>query len=245
MNNSILKTSFFLFAILATVSCKDSGSQLVESRIESRITSDSRTISVYLPDGYSKKETYPVVYVGDAVSFISGDYCHILDSLTIHGIIRPVVVACTYNSKGVSASSSESFNIDYFADEFIPFVQSKYSVSTDRADNLFFGISQSADAGIKMSFDRPGLFSEYWCFSPLKTDVSSFLALDSPTSYKIVWVNKDELKVSFDYFPSMVNALKKRGASVKTKVLETVPSTLVWRQEFIRLLTDRFGVEEQ
>lgn len=245
MKKPIVKTSIILLAILLTVSCTEVGSQYVESNLESQYTGDVRTIGVYLPDGYNKKNTYPTIYMADGISFNSGDYRHVLDSLIGHGIIEPIIVSCSYNSKGVSASSSETFNIDFFTEELMPFVESKYSVSSDRNDKVYYGISGSADAGLKISLTRQELMSEYWCFSPLNSDISFYSSLSESTAYKIYWVNKDELKSSFDYFPSMVNSLRKRGGSVKTKTLDTPSSTRVWREEFIKLVSTRFGVEQQ
>lgn len=261
MKKSILAT--LIITALAVVSCgpQTEGSMFDEFEIKSRSTGTTRNVGVYLPEGYNSKQTYPVIYMEDGLVFKEGNYQHLLDSLINEGAIEPVIVACSYEDKTqipgfdlamrnaeyietVAASdptlqSIFDNHLEYFINEFIPTIEKKYPVSAERSDRIYYGTSNSADFGLTLSMIHPELFHEYWCFSPVFSDLSGHGMLAESTSYKICWGVKEETKLSFDYFPALTQSIRKRGGSVTTWTFDAGHDRPAWEREFVRLLSEK------
>lgn len=256
-----------VFIGLLAVSCspKNQESFFEEYTIESNFTEMPRTIGVYIPAGYDSRKTYPVIYMADGLVFTDGDYRHSLDSMIEYGFIEPVIVACSYENKmrvsgynmayrnaeyverlsDADATLRQLFDAHYkfFTQEFIPSIEKKYSVSKEREDRIFYGTSNSADFGLTLSMKNPELFSEYWCFSPVFSDISGYGMLNADNSYKICWGAKEEINASFDYFPSLVQSIRKRGGKVQSWVYEGGHDRPIWQAEFTGLVSTRFAKE--
>lgn len=255
-----------LASVFIISSCKDNGgeeSSWEEISFTSKYTGDTRQAGVYLPAGYSKNKTYPVIYMPDGLVFTDGTYREALDSLIRYDVIEPVIVACSYENKmhvpgyqmayrnaeyvellGEQDDALKKLfdaHMDFFTKEFIPAIEKDYPVSKNREDRIFYGTSNSADFGLTLSFRNQSLFSEYWCFSPVFSDISRYGMLDEKTSYRICWGAKEEINASFDYFPSMVKDIRKRDGSVRSWVFEGGHERPIWESEFIKLVSERFA----
>lgn len=265
----IMREHFYKIALLAVFalflsSCirQSKESQFVEESISSSYIGQERKIGVYIPKGYSKKAVYPVIFVEDGRVFSTGNYQHILDSLIDSDIIRPVIVACSYENQENLPGSALSYrnveyvekiaerdnrhkeifdnHMDYFVKEFIPYIESKYSVSHERDERVFYGTSNSADFGITLSMRNPELLGEYWCFSPIFSDIGAYSFLKYPVSYKIAWGAKEEIEASFDYFPSLIQTIRKRGGKVDSFIYEGGHERPRWREQFVKVIKQKF-----
>lgn len=265
MKKGILTSLTVIALAMAGCSQQTDSSVFDEFELKSRSTGTERSVGVYLPAGYTSSQTYPVIYMEDGLVFKEGNYQHLLDSLIDNSIIKPVVVACSYEDKNriegfelavrnaeyvetVAASDPAlqtifDNHLKYFTDEFIPAIEDKYSVSTERADRIYYGTSNSADFGLTLSLLRPELFHEYWCFSPVFSDMSSHGMIAESTSYRICWGVKEETKMSFDYFPALAQSLRKRGGSVRTWTFDAGHDRPAWELEFVKLLSEQFRAQ--
>ena len=146
-----------------------------------------------------------------------------LDSLIDNRYIRPVVVACSFenkktipgfklayrNAEYVEAIAKNDNTLaglfenhyHYFINEFIPYIEKKAPVSTSSDGRVFYGTSNSADFGITLSLRNQGLIDEYWCYSPVYSNISDYGLLDSHTLYRICWGAKEEVG-QFDGYQS-------------------------------------------
>lgn len=255
------------FAITACNQQSNKESIYREFQIDSKCLSENRSVGVYLPAGYSEKNEYPVIYTEDGMAFVSGNYKQLVDSLIDNGYIKPIVVACSYENTNMvpgfdfayrNAEYDESLSkindtlrpifdnhMNYFVDEFIPMIEDKYSVSKSRDNRIYFGTANGADFGITLSMKHPELMANYWCFSPVASSCDGYGILEQEINYNICWGLKGELSSDNDYFELLVLSIRKRGGKVFDWTFFGVRDRDCWREEFIKMLVDRFGIEQQ
>jgi endo-1,4-beta-xylanase len=125
--------------------------------------------NVYLPFGYDKNKRYPVIYVlhgltGNEFSWLGGGEFNpvmMLDHLIASGKIQPCIVVFP-NGNSSSAFSDNRFENQagyyFFADELlndlIPFIESEYSVRTDRDSRAICGFSMGGMQTINIGLCR-------------------------------------------------------------------------------------------
>ena len=220
-----------------------------------------RSAGIYIPKGISTDKTYPVIFMADGLVFKECGFRQMIDSLIDTKSISPVVVACSYeNKKTVPGYNLAYRNAEYveamakndntlaklfdnhysfFVNEFIPYIEIEAPVSSDADDHIFFGTSNSADFGITLSLRNPGLISEYWCFSPVYSDISEYGMLSTTTKYSICWGAKEEIGM-FDYFPNLLKDIRKRGGAVNSWVFNGGHDREWWKYWFSEELKRRF-----
>jgi enterochelin esterase-like enzyme len=172
-----------------------------------------------------------------------------------------VVIACSYenkrsvpgykisyrNAEYVEALASNDNTLaqlfenhhKFFVEEFIPYIENEAPVSQSAADRIFFGTSNSADFGITLSMRNQGLMNEYWCYSPVYSDIKDYGMLTSETSYRICWGVKEEIGME-DYFPNLLKDIRKRGGKVHSWVFNGGHDRDWWKYWFSEELKTRF-----
>jgi enterochelin esterase-like enzyme len=258
-----------LAAIFVITACKQQSNQesiYREFQIDSKCLSESRSVGIYLPAGYSEKNEYPVIYAEDGMVLVSGDYKHLIDSLIDNGYIKPIVVACSYentnkipgfdlayrNAEYVESLSRDNDTLrpifdnhmNYFINEFITMIEDNYSVSKSRENMIYYGTSNSADFGITLSMMHPELMANYWCFSPVASNCDGYPMLEQKIEYNICWGLKEELSSDDEYFQLLVQSIRKRGGKVYDWAYPGAHDRECWRDEFVKMLVDRFGNEQ-
>ena len=235
---------------------------------EFEIKSDDGTIrlgGIYIPQGVTSKDRLPVIYMPDGLVFNDCGFKRMLDSLVENKCIQPVVVACSYenkmsvpghnlayrNAEYVEALAKNDNTLaplfdnhyNYFLHEFIPYVEKNAPVSDQSGDRIFFGTSNSADFGITLSLRNQGLMAEYWCFSPVYSDIRDYGMINIPTVYRICWGAKEEIG-QFDYFPSLIKDIKKRGGDVSSWIFNGGHDRDWWKYWFSEELIRRFPYKD-
>lgn len=135
------------------------------------------TYSVYLPAG-ANIEKYPVVYVTDGYEYMHpnmGNMITVLDNLIANGKIDPIAAVFIDHREPAHRSNNRrmqelTMNPDYlnfFTNEFIPFIESKYPISGEKKQRAIMGASQG------------GLNATYFLFA--KPEVFGFAGIQSPT----------------------------------------------------------------
>jgi len=157
----------FLFAIFAAA----------QSRVEcgamrSRILGDAVHYCALLPPGYDKPDPkgatqhYPVLYflhgLGDneQTLFKTGGLTVIDDIREQHKvgdflIVTPEAKASFY----VNSADGKVRYSDFFLQEFIPYIESKYRVRRERSARAITGISMGGYGALRFAFAHPELFS--------------------------------------------------------------------------------------
>ncbi|MBO4560845.1 MAG: hypothetical protein J5705_02615 [Bacteroidaceae bacterium] len=253
----------FTFCVMLVVSSCVKTTQ--ESQFnEFKITCNDGTVrsgGIYIPKGVKSTDELPVIYMADGLVFKECGFKKMIDSLLDMKAIRPIVVACSFENKMTVPGHKLAFrnaeyvealakndntlaqlfenHYNYFVNEFIPYIEKEAPVSKSADNRIFFGTSNSADFGITLSLRNPGLIPEYWCYSPVYSDIKDYGMIASPTSYRICWGSKEEINM-FDYFPNLLKDIRKRGGNVHSWVFNGNHDRDWWKYWFGEELKTRF-----
>jgi S-formylglutathione hydrolase FrmB len=154
-----------------------SGSAFSQSRIDcsalhSRILKQAVRYCVYLPSGYdaSAKETapkrYPVLYflhgLGDneQTLFNSGGWTLLDDLRNQHKLGDFLIVAPEgRRSFYINSADGSVLYSNFFLQEFLPAMESKYRIQRNRSGRAISGVSMGGYGALRFAFAHPELFS--------------------------------------------------------------------------------------
>lgn len=133
--------------------------------------------SVYFPKGYSTSQKYPVIYVTDGYEYLHermGNMATVLDNLIEDKKIQPVVAVFVdhrepvnrTNNKRMTELAMNSKYLSFFSDEFVPFIESSYSVSNNPKERAILGTSMGGLTSAYFGFSKPGVFGMAGIQSP-------------------------------------------------------------------------------
>lgn len=133
--------------------------------------------SVYLPQGYSTNQKYPVVYVTDGYEYLHermGNMHTVLDNLIADKKIEPVVAVFVDHREPVNRSNNKRMDelamnskyLSFFSDDLVPFIESTYSVSNDPKQRAIIGTSMGGLTSAYFAFTKPGVFGMAGIQSP-------------------------------------------------------------------------------
>lgn len=165
---SLLRPLIFLLLGLPLVAQAQSRTDC--NVINSRILKQAVHYCVQLPPGYEAKESpprrYPVLYFlhglgqNEQTLFSTGGWSVIEDLRREHKITDFLVVAPEGKRSFYinSADGAIRFN-DFFLQEFIPSIESKYRVRQGRKNRAITGVSMGGYGALRFAFAHPELFS--------------------------------------------------------------------------------------
>lgn len=127
------------------------------------------TYSIYFPQGYSTAQHYPVMYVTDGYEYLHeklGNMKVILDNLIADKKIQPIVVIFIDHREPVNRSNNRRMDelamntkyLSFFADEFVPHIETNYSVAKDPKQRAILGTSMGGLTAAYFAFTKPGIF---------------------------------------------------------------------------------------
>ena len=153
---------------------------------DSKTLGTRREMMVYTPPGYSPAKKYPVLYLlhglnsgnGQWLYWVHADY--ITDNLLTDGKIKPMIMVfpnCNTNvtvenpkadeqqeRKGGYKGYGKSFENDLLLD-IIPFIESHYSVYTDRKHRALAGLSMGGGQSLNIGLSHINTFAYVGGFS--------------------------------------------------------------------------------
>ncbi len=124
--------------------------------------SNSRKIEIYLPAGYStSSDSFPVIYFQDgseAVSLENGE--NVIDYLTAHKMIRPIIaVFVSYvNRTPEYAGNQVTSYMNFFVNELVPFVDSRFRTLKSSHDRGVIGASYGGNISLWLGMTYPSVF---------------------------------------------------------------------------------------
>src|SRR5258708_38183935 len=161
-----------LFAALATSFPLHAQSRIDCNALESRLLNDPVHYCVYLPASYDSgdtkhpAQTYPLLYflhgLGDneRTLFNSGGWT-LLDDLRQKRQIGEFLIAAPEGGRTFyinSADGTTRYN-DFFLQEFIPLIETKYRIQRGRSGRAVSGISMGGYGALRFAFSHPEMFS--------------------------------------------------------------------------------------
>jgi enterochelin esterase-like enzyme len=142
---------------------------------DSRVLGIRRLLRVYTPPGYSADRKYPVLYLQHGLGNTSTEWPQrarvpiIADNLLADGKMPPMVIVfpsgnatATPGDEKQGDRTQASYGIAYENDllkEIIPFVESQYSVFTDRAHRAIGGMSMGGGQALNIGLSHLDSFA--------------------------------------------------------------------------------------
>lgn len=188
-----------IYGAQAQISTKPFALGVIDS-LASKVLGETRTLNIYLPEGYQANDTtkYPVVYLLDGSA--DEDFIHVVGLYQfnnfswINRVPKSIVVGIanvdrrrdfTYPTTVVADKNrnktyghSEAF-INFIQQELQPFIQARYKGSSN--SNTIIGQSLGGLLATEILLKRPTLFQQYIIISPsIWWDNASLLQLSSP-----------------------------------------------------------------
>ena len=224
---------------------------------KSEILQSTRTLQVYLPNGYqSSNEKYPTVFVNYgrmAVDF--GKTPTSLDNLITGGAIQPVIAVFihpTRNRFQEYARNARSQYAQMIAEELVPFIDQKYRTKTTQEQRAIMGGDEGGYSAIYTAFKHPTVFGKVAGQSShlhsAEGDELRAMVKDSrkiPVQFYLDWGKYDYRSESSDYNwadnnRNFVKILQDKGYTVKAIEVSEGFGWTSWRTRTDKILETFF-----
>ena len=138
--------------------------------MNSKILNMERNYAIYLPPDYeTSSRSYPVLYLlhglgDDQTGWIQfGEVKKIADNAIINGNATPMIIVMPDANTGevgyFNIPSKDWMYEDFFFNELMPYVESKYRIKSDKRFRAISGLSMGGGGTLTYALHRPDLFS--------------------------------------------------------------------------------------
>tara|TARA_B100000242_G_scaffold103359_1_gene71306 strand:- start:260 stop:1033 length:774 start_codon:yes stop_codon:yes gene_type:complete len=138
--------------------------------MDSEILNMERKYAVYLPPDYdTSSRSYPVLYLlhglgDDQTGWIQfGEVKKIADNSILNGDATPMIIVMPDANTGrigyFNIPSKNWMYEDFFFNELMPYVESKYRIKSDKRFRAISGLSMGGGGTLTYALHRPDLFS--------------------------------------------------------------------------------------
>jgi enterochelin esterase-like enzyme len=145
--------------------------------INSKILNYQVTYSIYLPTGFEKAGTLPVIYVTDGYEYLHpqlGNMTTVLDNLIAEKKIKPIAAVFVDHREPINRSNNRRMNelamnsqyLDFFTNELMPEIERNFPVSKLASERGIMGTSMGGLAATYFAFTKPGVFGLVGIQSP-------------------------------------------------------------------------------
>ncbi len=179
---------FQIFVLLTSTPLISQESKVFDNlTLESKILNQERTYAIYLPNDYDSSErSYPVLYLlhglgDDQTAWIKlGDVQRITDESIDSGISSSMIIVMPDAGTGIvgyiNQPNRDWFYEDFFFEELIPHVESKFRIKKGKKYRAISGLSMGGGGTLVYALHRPELFSSAAPLSPAigPTDLDDF-----------------------------------------------------------------------
>ena len=138
--------------------------------LTSKILGCERKYAIYLPPDYeTSKRKYPVLYLlhgsgDDQAGWVQfGDVLQITDKAIESGLATPMIIVmpdAQSGQKGYFNSFDGEWNYEsFFFDEFVPFIEKKYRIRSEKRFRAIAGLSMGGGGAFIYALRHPEMFS--------------------------------------------------------------------------------------
>jgi len=163
--NLTILSIFLVFNTLA-----QTGKVFDNLSLESKILDMERKYAIYLPPDYETSErSYPVLYLlhgggDDQTGWVQfGEVLYITDEAIKNGSSTAMIIVmpdANTGQRGYTNDVSGNWRYeDFFFEEFIPFIEQKYRIRTEKRYRAVAGLSMGGGGTFYYALHRPDLFS--------------------------------------------------------------------------------------
>ncbi len=163
----------------ANIDCPVPTGTLVTETIDSQVTPLPITVHVYLPPCYNAQEyEYPTLYLIHGTAYEQGGFIknglpRLAELQMGVGTLPPFIIVMPGADMHAGDASKYSWTNwgkgsydDFFVNELMPFIDSKYSTWKNREGRAIGGISRGGYWAVEIGFAHPDLFSAVGGHSP-------------------------------------------------------------------------------
>ena len=168
MKYRIILLGIFILMIPLTV-FSQSGKVYDNLSIESKILKGPRKYAIYLPPDYETSErSYPVLYLlhgggDDQTGWVQfGEVKHITDKAINEGKSTPMIIVMPDANTGIRGYSNLTKDWryeDFIFEEFIPYVEGKYRIKSEKRYRAVAGLSMGGGGTFFYALHHPEMFS--------------------------------------------------------------------------------------
>ena len=159
-----------IFFLILSFYNAQSGRVFDQLTLDSKILKGERKYAIYLPPDYeSSKRDYPILYLlhgagDDHTGWVQyGEVLQIADKEINAGNSTSMIIVmpdAQTGKKGYFNSFSEKWNYeDYFFNEFIPFIEKKYRVKSEKKYRAIAGLSMGGGGSFVYALHHPEMFA--------------------------------------------------------------------------------------
>ena len=170
MNKIIRSSIIFVFLVLTTNIITAQSKVFDNLKMESKILKMERKFAVYLPPDYeTSSRSYPVLYLlhglgDDQTGWIQyGEVKKIADNSIKNGDATPMIIVMPDANTGrvgyFNIPSQRWMYEDFFFEELMPYVESKYRIKSGKRFRAISGLSMGGGGTLTYALHRPDLFS--------------------------------------------------------------------------------------
>ena len=169
--NKIIRSSIILVFLVLTTNIITAQSKVFDNlKMESKILKMERKFAVYLPPDYeTSSRSYPVLYLlhglgDDQTGWIQyGEVKKIADNSIKNGDATPMIIVMPDANSGrvgyFNIPSQRWMYEDFFFEELMPYVESKYRIKSGKRFRAISGLSMGGGGTLTYALHRPDLFS--------------------------------------------------------------------------------------
>ncbi|WP_265132474.1 alpha/beta hydrolase [Chryseobacterium oranimense] len=236
--------------------------------LKSKILNEDRTLNIYLPQGFDKAKSYPVIYLLDGS--INEDFIHVTGLVQFFNQMYSMPETIVVGIANIDRKRDFTFHTDlkdlqqdypttghsdkfinFLEKELLPYIGSQYKTT----DKYLFGQSLGGLLATEILFKKPEMFNNYFIISPsLWWDDQSLLKQTqllskSPDTKKFVYVSvgKDEHPVMVKDAGTLYETLQKAGKknwTVEYKMMETDNHATILHRSLYEGLVKMFPYKE-
>lgn len=262
-----------MFAVNSTISAQTVTTKPLTigevRKMKSKTLNEDRTLNIYLPQGYDKTKSYPVIYLLDGS--MNEDFIHVTGLVQFFNQMYSMPEAIVVGIANVDRKRDFTFHTDLkdlqkdypttgHSDKFIaflekelkPYVESQFKTT----DKYLFGQSLGGLLATEILLKKPEMFNNYFIISPsLWWDDESLLKqapqllAKSPDTKKFVYVSvgKDEHPVMVKDAAALYETFQKDGKknwTVEYKMMETDNHATILHRSLYEGLVKMFPYKE-
>jgi enterochelin esterase-like enzyme len=210
---------------------------IVRESVSSAWLGEDRPIRIYLPPGYNEVLSYPVIYCQDGEQFFNfGRLATLLTAGILDDGLEPAIAVGvdvrteTRTAEYAPEGERHAAYLKFFAEELLPYVESRYPVRTQPSDRIVAGDSLGGTVSLHIALAYPSLFSRVLSlsgafFGPTRAQLAASGDLSWLNIYMLVGLEETEVTTergTFDFVEA--NRLTKN-------VLEELHAKLIYEEK--------------
>ena len=152
--------------------------ELTELLVESRALQRDCAVTLYLPAGFRRTASYPLLVVHDGGDFLQYSAAKVvLDNLIHRGEIAPTIAAFLHPKDRLVEYANSAAHARFLTNELLPHLETEFPVVANRSGRTLLGASFGAIAALSTAYSSPSTYGSLVLMS------GSFVFADAGTDH--------------------------------------------------------------